>query len=268
MDEQLLNERAADRLELSHVKNARTYTDVRTKTGQRLAPGLLLRTGRLKSARAADVEKLAKRNVKTVIDLRLPHEVAAAPDQGIPGADMVYAPMASDQVTAQAPTRALLFDYLAQHDDAFDQMRAGYRNIVADPDQQKSLALAFTKMVAAPGAVLWHCSMGKDRTGVLAALLLDTLGVSRDFITADYLYSNVEQADHVDRLVAAFRADGATAAMVRNIKQLACTDAAYLDAMFDWVYGQYGDTATYLAEGLGLRQVGVTALRHKFLQAH
>ncbi|MDD6717716.1 MAG: tyrosine-protein phosphatase, partial [bacterium] len=52
------------------------------------------------------------------------------------------------------------------------------------------------------GAVVFHCTAGKDRTGVLAAVLLLLLGVSEEDITADYEVSYTYNARGVNRAVA------------------------------------------------------------------
>lgn len=48
------------------------------------------------------------------------------------------------------------------------------------------MKLVFETMAAAPGGVLFHCTYGRDRSGVVAALLLRALGVSRADVMADY----------------------------------------------------------------------------------
>lgn len=254
------------RLKFEHIKNARTYGRVPTRSGQYLVPSRLFRTARLNHATAADLAWLQEHDVRTIIDLRRVEEVKRDPDQAIPDAVTVNAPMTPDQVTAANPSRVALLTYLAQHQDAFAQMQAGYQAMVADSRQQQQLAKALTAMITAPGAVLWHCSMGKDRTGVVAALLLETLGVPRPDIERDYMVSNLEQQAHVTRLFAACRRDGATPEMVVNVGQLAQTNLAYLNTVFEWVTANYGDVATYLAEGLGIGQEGVADLRARYLQ--
>jgi protein-tyrosine phosphatase len=63
---------------------------------------------------------------------------------------------------------------------------------------------AFDRIVAPGGTpVLIHCAAGKDRTGVLVALLLDAVGVERDVIIADYAATNERMAPIVARLAGA-----------------------------------------------------------------
>lgn len=260
----LLQQRAGDRLHLLKVRNARTYRNVQTTDGRYLRDNVLVRMARLTHATPADLAQLRDVGVTAVVDLRLPNEAAAAPDLRLPGWQYVPAPTASDKVTPGMPLPEL-FDYLKDHDDALDQMRNGYRGIVADPEQQASLRAAVNAVLTTPGATAFHCSMGKDRTGVFAALMLSVAGVDRHFIDADYMYSNVSGAAHIQALRQKFADWGGDARMQNQIDYLASTSTAYLDAMFDWVRNNYGDAAGFVADGLGFGHDGVIALRHKLI---
>ena len=263
-NQSLLRQRAGDRVNLLKVRNARTYRNVPANGSRYLKDNALVRMARLSSATPADLARLRQLGVTAIVDLRLPNEAAAAPDLRVPGWQYVPAPTASDKVTP-GMSLPVLFDYIKGHDDALDQMTSGYRGIVADPDQQASLRAALTAVITTSGATAFHCSMGKDRTGVFAALLLSAVGVDRQFIYADYMYSNVENAAHIQQLQTKFAEWGGDARMQRQIDYLASTSPAYLDAMFDWVQANYGITANFVAEGLGLQQSGVAALQHKLL---
>ena len=57
-----------------------------------------------------------------------------------------------------------------------------------------NLARALTQVATAPGPVVFHCTAGKDRTGVLAALILEVVGADRQAIVADYSATAVNLA--------------------------------------------------------------------------
>ncbi len=70
--------------------------------------------------------------------------------------------------------------------------------------------------------LLFHCSAGKDRTGILAAMLLELMGTPRDIITDDYLHSmritpklKVEKA-WIDAVYSAIDADGGIEPFLRK----------------------------------------------------
>jgi protein-tyrosine phosphatase len=67
-----------------------------------------------------------------------------------------------------------------------------------------AFATALTRLVSPGGTpALVHCAAGKDRTGVLVALLLDAAGVERDAIVADYAVTQERMAPIIERLAAA-----------------------------------------------------------------
>lgn len=252
-------------LNLVKVNNARTYRGLVTKDGQSVRDNMLVRTARLGSALPADVARLCDLGVTTVVDLRRQVEIDTSRDFIVSGVTYLNTPMFANAIAKDAPPMSVMMAYLRTHDDAKAQMQAGYRNMVATKEQQESLRTALSAAITTPGAFAWHCSMGKDRTGIMAALLLDTLGVDRQFIYTDYLYSNVENQAHMMRVVQRYADAGADERMLRNQRDFMTTQRDYLDAALDWIDTNYGGTAAYLADGLGLGETGVSALRRKFL---
>ncbi len=265
MTEKFLLPQGAAPIDLVHVRNARTYRGLKTVDGQRLRDDMLVRTARLSTASSADLARLRDLGVTAVVDLRLLPETAANPDLRLPGMHYVNAPMASDQVTADYPGLMQLFGYLRDHDDAHDQMVKGYRRIIMDAQQRQSLAYFVQTAVTTPGAVAFHCSMGKDRTGVAAAVMLAGLGVDRQFINADYLYSNVPNQAHMTRLVAKLDEHQGNVMMRKNLLALAATHTDYLDAAFGAIDEEFGDVQRFLRDGLNLGETGMRRMREKFL---
>ena len=116
------------------------------------------------------------------------------------------------------------------------------------------------------GAVLWHCSMGKDRVGVGTALLLYALGVPMETIMEDYLRTNrclEEDLQHMIRLLE-------TKMIVDNevmdkIKALYRVKEEYLEAVFDAIRQDYGSEEMFLKRALYMTPKSVDSLRKKYL---
>ena len=81
-------------------------------------------------------------------------------------------------------------------------MLEGYCEIVRDEAPLVAAALSHTVRALQSGAVLFHCTAGKDRTGVLAALLYLLLGVAEEDIIADYQVSFTYNEKGINRLLA------------------------------------------------------------------
>lgn len=155
-------------IKLTNVKNMRDLGGWTLKDGTKIPYGRVYRSGKLSSANPADLAKLHSLGIKTSIDLRGSAEVITS------GKDPGPAQGFSD--TISAPMNGIASP-------------SGYKDIIKN--QKASVATAF--LALAKGStypVIIHCSAGKDRTGVVSALLLDLLGVPRQQIVEDYLLSS------------------------------------------------------------------------------
>ena len=158
-------------LPLAGIKNARDIGGMRTDSGAVVQPLRLLRSARLNNATDADRAWLASIGLRTVVDLRQPFEIAAWPD--------ALGELAVERVNV-APS--------------LDSEGSGtfFELYLAWLDHSGAAFAEAVHALARPGALpaLVHCTAGKDRTGVLMALVLDVLGVGEKAIVADYLRSH------------------------------------------------------------------------------
>ena len=134
--------------------------------GGRLRSGCLYRSGALCFATEADVEKLGGLRLRTVVDLRTDREIAKD---------------GPDRITLDENLRLPMSAYHGRGAEA-------YRSLVL---QNPQVLREFFGLLAKPESypVIYHCSAGKDRAGILTALLLDYLGTPRAVILDDYLES-------------------------------------------------------------------------------
>jgi len=121
----------------------------------------------------------------------------------------------------------------------------------------------FHAAVTGRGGLLVHCAIGKDRTGVATALLLEALGATRQVVMEDYLASNAAKG----AIYAALAARNAHRAPppVAIVAPLIAADPAYLHAFWAWVDTRHGNTAGYLASALGVGAGEIGALRARWL---
>ena len=127
-----------------------------------------------------------------------------------------------------------------------------------------AIATAFEVLASAARLpVVFHCSAGKDRTGVLAALVLATLGVDDDVIAADYALSERPVTDLIASLTAS-RPDPAAQVARQPSAVLACPPEAirrFLEGLRD----RYGSTDAYL-QAIGVDAGTRLALREVLLE--
>ena len=124
------------------------------------------------------------------------------------------------------------------------------------------LASQIDALLAADGAVLIHCTAGKDRTGFVSALLLAILGVARSEIMADYLASRGRRTDRVVEATRRLMQAQVGAVSLDALEALLDVDEAYLDTSFDTISADYGDLAGYLkAAGVGPDRIATLRTR-------
>ena len=154
---------------LERTPNTRDLGGIAVKHGL-VKRGLVYRSGALCFIRENDARKIDALGLKNIIDLRVPSEIKKE------GGDRISL-MSVKPAVINLPMKSYRgFERLSYESYMEDNPQAlrGFFNTVAD---------------ASKLPVLFHCSAGKDRTGIMAALLLDILGASREDIFDDYLQS-------------------------------------------------------------------------------
>ena len=128
-----------------------------------------------------DWKKLQEADIQLILDLRSKTEQTQAPYDCAP-----------DSQDAQAQKQFL------------DSMKLDYVDMITSVPEAVCAALRHIKATRQAGhAVLFHCTAGKDRTGILAALLLKLCGVCNEDILADYQISATYNAVGVNRMLPA-----------------------------------------------------------------
>jgi len=141
--------------------------------------------------------------------------------------------------------------------DAVQAMQTTYEGFVRNNSDR--FAELFTHLLAQGAPLVFHCTAGKDRTGLAAALVLSALGVSHEDIVQDYLLTN-----------ALYRYDGALSApgamlspeimaVVWRVRE------DFLQASLRVIEDDYGSMETYLRQRIGLTPPKLERLRQMYL---
>jgi protein-tyrosine phosphatase len=201
----------------------------------------LLRADDLAQLSPAGLAALADYGIETVLDLRWPEEIAAAPSpvpQQLPR--VRYARVSL--LTESPADWGALGGYCAK-----EQWK---RTVLERLQPQLKRALAAIA-AAGPGPLLFHCVAGKDRTGVIAALLLALADVLPEAIAADYAASAANLRDAYLRRYG--ESDPATVIeAVRCPEEAVYNMLGYLD--------RAGGTRAYLGR-IGLAEAEINRLR-------
>ena len=223
--------------------------------------GALFRSDRLSDLTDGDLEELGSYGIRTVVDFRT--EAEAARD-----ASRLWS-----TVTTHAPLP--IGDEIAQQHEFVERLRMGEITKVTDDDVADSYREILEKHHERYAAfmtlaidvehlpLLFHCTAGKDRTGLAAAIILEACGVERETVLDDYELTNELRAHRrIEQLRPSLEAAGVDVDAVRpalSAPRPAMQSAlAHLDA-------SHGGAAGYITHTLGLGADGVETLRANLL---
>ncbi len=197
----------------------------------------------------AEIAELEGMGLAQVIDLRFDDEIAKEPS-----------PFAGCDTGARHVNISLFAGLDPQNPQlvaADDPLLELYKLAV---DAMPTAFVTVLRAIAqADGAVLFHCSAGKDRTGLIAMMLLDLAGVDRAQIVADYTLTATYLGPLIDQHRAAVEAEGGDFATYA--KYLASTPAT-MEAFLDHFAAHHGGTEAFLTRhGLTSDEIAVLRAR-------
>ena len=265
-------EKIVTRSRLLNLKGGRNFRDLggyKTREGKTVKWGKLYRSGALHNLDAQDYAVLQELEIQTVVDFRGNSERDSELTQWQAG-DINH----------------LTWDYQLEFDGAaFKEMIVAGR--VSEQDMEQAMAgmypgllnqqkphfkAMFAELSSNATPLLFHCTAGKDRTGIAAALILHALGVDEDVIMADYVLS--EQILRPEDLMGKHddksqKPDPAMEMLARlpkpAIGALMGTRESYLNAAFDEMVAQSGSIDAFIREELGVTDAQIKQLKANLL---
>lgn len=170
------------------LDNFRDFGGAPSVHGGRVRAGRMFRSAHLGSATEADLRTLRGLGVTAIADLRRPTERGQQPSRWTDFPGRLIASDEGDR--AEGPH----VEFLRQgdlSDEGVERYLAGYyRQAPFEPRHLRLFAGAFAALADGEAVLLVHCTAGKDRTGLLAALVQRALGVAADEVMDDYLATN------------------------------------------------------------------------------
>jgi protein-tyrosine phosphatase len=258
MDSEALS--PGDRLPLEGVRNLRDLGGYRTRDGRAVRRGLLFRSDRLTDLSDADVARLAGIGIRTVVDLRYQTEVSEHPSRLWSTVERhEHVPLAGAMVKERSFLDQVFSGDVAAITD--DDVAASYVELL---EEHPSDFARVVRIVVAGAPALFHCTAGKDRTGLVAMFVLSVLGVEAPVVLDDFELSNRHRAEpRIAELRPSFAARGLDIEAFRP--GLSAPRAALVAAM-GWLEREVGGPERYLREVGGLDGGELDALRALLLE--
>lgn len=197
-----MKERPIRRFRLAHATNIRDIGGYETEDGQVTKFGCLLRGSGLHRLTESEWKRLTDYGVRTVLDLRSLAEIEINRDQVPEGVEWYYCPLLRNQLENDNISESAAKAFKGS-------LTEGYESILKNNGDLLTTALKQLIAGLEKGAVLFHCSAGKDRTGVLASTVLYLCGVSEEDIVADYEVTYTYNSRVMEPLLSSLDAESA-----------------------------------------------------------
>lgn len=228
--------------------NFRDLGGFRTQDGKYTQWGKIFRSDDLNHLTDEDLNYLASIPLVTIVDFRSPKEIAEAPDKNPPS-------LKSNVQLNIAPGNLSDANQLAaMPEQQMEQFMMGLNELLVTDsiaiDAYKQMFAMLQSETSIP--LMYHCSAGKDRTGMGTALIFYALGVDEGTIVQDYLTSNYYLGDKYAPMKAKYP----------NLVPLLEVRSNYLQAGLDKIKEEYGSIDSFLTDVL---EVDITKMKEMYL---
>lgn len=236
-------------IEFDRLHNFRDLGGYRTADGAAVAWGALYRADSLGKLSGADWERFLDLGIRTVIDLRYPWEIEAK--GRIPQPErFAYANLSIEHRP---------YDQ-AEIDPDLDPWRfLADRFAEVTEDGVEEIRQAIELLAEGPGPAVFHCTSGKDRTGLIAAFVLTLLGVEEEQILADFALTELATA----RLTADWHT--ANPGRVMRWPAYGRAPAEIMRLVLGELADRYGSVPAYLTDRVGITPETTARLRTRLL---
>lgn len=250
-------------ISLDGALNVRDLGGLPLKDGRYVKKGKLIRSGRLSDLTEQDKNILVHDwNVTTIVDLRNEQEISEHPDAALDGVLLknicllsgekkaisredyglsmsLFAINRAKSLLEDGGSKKLLegmYGQMAENEECIDRIREFFALLLIQEE----------------GSLIWHCTSGKDRTGVLGVLLLLLLGADLEVAKEDYLYTNEQNHTYRENLLERMRKRGAEENVIEEMRILESVDWIYIESFLNTLVNRYGSIDLFLTNVIGM----------------
>ena len=263
-------------ISLKSIQNARELGGYITADGRRIKNGVLLRTASLSLISDDDICMLTDTyHLQHIIDFRMEAELPGAEDPVIDGVkhhhlDVIdMAASGLEEYARSGISKPDVMQIVRLSVESRLMNENMYIGFLANDGGKKAFSEFFRILLkAAPDrSVLWHCTSGKDRTGLAAMLLLSVLGVEEDVIMEDYLLTNEYYAEQIEGMKLLLQSKGCDDACIdQAILVFDAVDERFMQNAIHYLKKEYGSVIGYIHNALLISQEDIHILKAKYLE--
>ena len=268
------------KLNIGSLINARDLHGLKNRKGKTIKKNSLYRSDALFKISSEDMRRLKEENnLKEIIDFRGEDEINEhTVDPSVDGVKHIYLPLNNgvrNQVTREHKEHSdnkevegiiNFFYYLDEKADITYATEKLYRQFVSNEIGVKNLSNFLNEVLSCDGLLIYHCTDGKDRTGVATYLLLKILDFDDETIFYDYLLTNENVVEKRKRRRELFLSCGIDNEIILNSSDIiAGVRENWLKAAVDEINSRYQGVDSYIENILGFSKEKREYMQEKYL---
>ncbi|KRN98464.1 tyrosine-protein phosphatase [Companilactobacillus kimchiensis] len=259
-------------LNLEKGVNFRELGGYKTTDGKTVRYHKILRSAGLADLTDNDLNYLKDYGLKIDVDFRSKQEIDQKPDKRPEGVRYVWAPVFKEDETkaSEVQSKGYIPEIGGDPTNGYAHMLDVYRDVITGDSAKTAYRKFFNQLLLNSGdneVLLFHCSAGKDRTGMGAVFFLQALGVPFDTIKEDYLLTNKANKEFVTDLIEDLQAKGYNDPdVINSVRDLMTVHYNYLATALKTIDRTYGNIDKYIKNELKISPSEITTLKNIYLE--
>ncbi|KZL37017.1 tyrosine-protein phosphatase [Secundilactobacillus collinoides] len=261
--------RYTEAIPISGGLNCRDLGGHVTRDGRTVKYHKLIRAGHLSELTPTGRQQLLDYGVTVDIDLRSSAELNQYPDLIPEGIEFIHFPCLDNDDTESTETvNELNKLYSSSARSGYLRMLYVYRKLVINSHSQSAMRQVFAYLLAHgdEATVLFHCSAGKDRTGLTSLLILSALGVAPEEVKQNYMLANKFLVDRLNQRISEAKQAHLNQNFISSIRDLSTVHEDYYDQAMTLINYEFGGIDAYLHDVVQLSDTDIHHLRAIYLE--
>ncbi|KAK8067854.1 Tyrosine-protein phosphatase [Apiospora saccharicola] len=242
-----------------------------TQPGKTIKRGLIFRSSEPSKVTTDGIQQLRDLGIKKVYDLRSLDEIKKDAEGGErqvkewEGAERVFVPVWRDQDFSPG---ALALRFKQYSDESERGFLEAYKNILlaaSSNDKPYEKILAHLTSSDDPAPILMHCTAGKDRTGVLCALILSLCGVDDEAVVAEYHLTDTGLKSRHQELMDFLMRDPSLAGNRAGAWRMISANPRNMQVHLNWIRENYGSVEKCVVDLGIITTEGIAQLKRNLI---
>lgn len=252
-------------LSLTKLRNIRDLGGIINSDGKTIRKNCFIRSSSLFKLNSKDIEILKNEyKLNTIIDLRTKREVEEKPEINIDKVNYYHMPVLNDSVAGLSHEKKVSSLKSLKLMPPMEKM---YINMVSD-DCLENVCVILRKILTLKDneySVLFHCTAGKDRTGIIAALILEILNVNREKVIQEYMFTNRFTKAKAKFIYLGLMIVKFNHKFANKIRLYYISKQEYIKSSLESLEKEYGSIKDFFIKKVGFSEEDIEKIQKRFL---